>query len=278
MIDQDELVRADGEDLVRVNSEDVIVVYTMGKVASSSISHSLSAHSLLNFQVHRLEPQQVLELLQLLATHPDFSHLQKRNISGTQNKSFKLPTHLTDSLQVMKAIKEQKPIKLISLIREPVARNISALFQNLPKDLMNDPDAIIERLRQYPINIPDNWFAKDFIPVTGLDVLSMELDRSADHFRFRNNQFDVIILKTTVTDERKSELISDFLGQKIVIQRANEAKNKWYREIYQTIARNPSTIRDDYIKDCFGQRYFRAFFSDEERQAVADKFGYRGEV
>ncbi len=263
-----------------------VVVYTMGKVASTSISSSIQAHGIACGDVHSLDQNRYFSLLQSIATSEDFKQPDAppatrrffRKKQPNANGAGKLPRHLIESLHVMKEIKAGRKMKLISLIREPVGRNISAVFQNMPQRLQGDPQAIVDRLRRYPVTVPDNWFRADFTPVTGIDVLAIDHDRGADHFRFEKGNFEVLIMKTQVSDSRKSELVSEFIGHKIEIQRANEAKNKWYNDSYYSFVRNPCAIREEYIKDCFGLRYFQSFFSDEERQATAEKFGYQGPV
>ncbi|ODA68673.1 putative capsular polysaccharide synthesis protein [Methyloligella halotolerans] len=260
-----------------------VAIYTMGKVASTTIAKSLQTHDIPCFDVHSLAPERYLALLRSIGTNTDFvqrapqrPRLFWRN--REEGRKMVMPGHLVDSLWVMQALIERRPIKLISLIREPVGRNISAAFQNMPQRLQNDPKAIFERLRKYPVNVPDRWFDEDFRVVTGLDLMDMDHDRDAAHFRFQADNLDILILKTASPDRVKSEILSDFLGQRIALTRANEANSKWYYRTYREWLAAPSKIRQAYLAECFALKYFRCFFSDEERQRVAEKFGYSGAI
>lgn len=258
-----------------------VVVYTMGKVASTSVSSSIIAHGIPCPDVHRLNPSRVVDRLTPIVLGEDRPKSFRGRMAawiGSLDGSIRLPQHLTESFEVMRAIRNGERIKAISLIREPVSRNISAVFQNMSPRLAGDRAAILKKLRNYRVAVPDLWFDREFKPVTGIDVFAGEYDRSSDHFRLGNDQFDVVIIKTDATDARKSDIISDFLGTPIKLQRANEAKNKWYRDTYKALIAEPTQIRDAYIEECFRLKYFRTFFSDAERQAVADKFNYEGEV
>lgn len=258
-----------------------VVVYTMGKVASTSISTSLNAHGIPCYDVHLLEPGRYLAKLQnivLDGKEPNSFKGRVETVLRRLDGAPRIPAHMIDSLAVMRAVKDGKPIKVISLIREPISRNISAVFQTLPLRYRRDPEAVMARLRKYSVKVPDRWFDRDFKPVTGIDVFSEEHDRTADHFRFEKGQFDVVIIKTAASDERKSEIISAFLDTPITLKRANEAKNKWYRQSYERLVAAPDQIRDAYVEECFRLKYFQAFFSDAERGAVAEKFGYKGKV
>ncbi len=264
------------------SNDEVVAVYTMGKVASTSIAQSIKQSGISCYDVHSIAPDRYLSVLRNIGTNPDLvaKAEQRRRFfrRRTSDRLFVVPGHLIDSLAVMQAVIDKRPIKFISLIREPISRNISAVFQNLPKRLLQQPDEVLQRLRRYSIRLPDDWFERDFRSVTGIDALSMEHDRSADHFRLSSGRFDVVIMKMDVPDSRKSTILSEFLGRPIEITRANEARDKGYYEMYKSLLASPSAIREDFVQECLNLKYFKAFFSDEERRAVAEKFGYQGDV
>jgi len=233
------------------------IVYTMGKVGSSSVSASLNAAGLKCLDAHFVAPARVVKVLHKYFESPEIETL---------------PPHIFDSLLAHNAIVKQGKIRIISLIRNPVMRNISAVFQNTPLDLLGDFDAIMARLQKYPTRTPDIWFETDFGVTTGIDVFNLEIDPAADHFRFANDKFDVLLMKLEADDERKARLISDFVGKKISLVRANEAAKKLYYEIYQKITRNPNCIRSSYIEECSGLKYFQKFYSEAEREELTGRF------
>ena len=233
------------------SSDASVLVYTMGKVGSSTISTSLEAAGVGCFDVHFLETERLTKMLRKYLNDPDIK---------------KTPPHIIASIRARDYIESQSSVKMISLVRNPIMRNISAVFQNTPKRLDGDIEAIMARLRNYATRIPDDWFQKDFKPITGIDVLSADIDSKADHFRFSKGKFEVLLLKLEADDVRKSDLIGEFLGKKVKLKRANEAQNKWYRDIYRQAIEAPGDIRQDYIEECVNLKYFKKLYSEAERR------------
>lgn len=237
------------------------VVYTMGKVGSSTVSTSLKAAGLNCLDIHFLAPDRIVTALEAHMNNDDLREI---------------PRHFVDSIHAYNAVRKQERVKLITLVREPVARNISAVFQNLPKKLEGDEAAILERLANYPTRSPDFWFENDFIPTSGVDVFADEvaadLDREADHFRFERGNLDVLVLKLEADDARKSEILSDFLGARIALERANEAARKWYYNAYKSIVADPGAIRARFVEDCAALKYFKVFYSEREREEARQRY------
>jgi len=243
--------------MVRYNQKIDAVVYTMGKVGSSSVSTSLKAAGLACLDIHFWAKERLLASLEHSIDDPYVDLI---------------PKHVIESVLARNALTRQKRIKLISLVRNPIMRNISAVFQNMPLETVGDFDRMMERLREYAVRTPDNWFEKDFTPTTGIDILSMDLDRTADHYRFESDAFDVLFMKLETPDARKSELISDFINAKIKLSRTNEANKKWYYDVYRRIIENPALVRPTFVEECLNLRYYKTFYTDEDALALAEKF------
>lgn len=231
-----------------------VLVYTMGKVASSSISNALLDARIGCYDVHSIAPDRMLRLLKRFIEDSDIA---------------KIPPHMIRSLQAYNALRSNDEVKVISLLREPVSRNVSAVFQNLPKRLADDQKAIVERLRKYSPIAPDIWFVRDFIPTIGIDFFDADIDSAEDHFRFQRGNIDLIILKSHMPDARKEALLEDFLGQRIHIVRENAAADKWYSRTYAQVMGDLGVIGTDYVEKCLDCRYFHKFYSPEERRQTA---------
>lgn len=234
-----------------------VVVYTMGKVGSSTVSTSLKKANIACLDIHFWVKERILAGL----------------ASDLENSELEfIPEHLLDSILAHNALRRQGRIKVITLVRNPIMRNISAVFQNLPPSASNDFDLILQRLRNYPVRTPDYWFEKDFIPMTGIDVFGAKLARESDHFRFETDRFDVLLLKLESSDETKRRLLGEFVETPIAIRNANQASGKWYFEIYKKIFENPSLVRPTFVQECLGLKYYRAFYTDEDALKLAAEF------
>ena len=231
-----------------------VMVYSMGKVASSSISMALDRGNVSCYDIHALYGERIMTSVSAHMDNPD--HLT-------------VPLNLLQSIEAYNACQVVDKISIITPIREPVFRNISAVFQNAPRQLSDEK--ILKRLRDYRPGVPDYWFRSDFIPATGIDVLNMQHDKSQYSFEFENEKFRVLILKTEASDKEKSKVISEFLGKDIQIKRTNVGDNKWYSELYGKIKANIDVMGPEFVQKCFNLDYFKAFYSDEQMRDILKK-------
>src|SRR4051812_540398 len=102
-----------------------VLVYQMGKVGSSSITGALSRIPGLEVhQVHRLNVSNI-----------------ERVQEAHRRRGWPLPPGDEQGLQVIeKYIRPRVPLRIVTLVRDPIARNISYFFQNLDK-ICNTPSA-----------------------------------------------------------------------------------------------------------------------------------------
>ncbi len=232
------------------------VVYTMGKVGSSTVSTSIKKAGLACLDVHFWEKPRILDHLTTAFADP----------------ADMVPEHLLDSFLARNARKRQGRLKMISLIRNPIMRNISAVFQNLPATSAKDFDQAMERLRTYLLTTPDHWFMKDFLPTTGVNVFAMNFDRDADHYKWTTNAFDILLMKLEMPDERKSALLEEFLDHPVKLKRANEASSKSYYEVYRRIIENPALVRPTFVEECLSLKYYKKFYTDDDARELAKKY------
>ncbi len=233
------------------------IVYTMGKVGSSSISTSIKSAGLHCLDVHFLNEQRICNILQSYFEDPDVEIV---------------PQHIIESLIAHNALVKQGRMKVVTLVRNPIMRNISAVFQNLPPRHNDDFDEILKRLQKYGTKTPDNWFRRDFIPTTGIDIFSAKVDPTSDHFRFSSDKADVLMLKLEAPDDRKEELLRQFVGANVTLERANEARNKGYYEVYKKITEDPNIVRSTFVQDCLKLKYFNKLYSRDDAALLRDRY------
>jgi hypothetical protein len=158
-----------------------IIIYQMGKVGSSSVMKSLQkraiwplfhAHFLLKIANNRsFYNPKVYEILHL-----------KRN----EERQVRLGEFLYKKLIVPK-----KQLKIISLTREPIGRNIAAFFQNFEREtgkkyeLSNfTPQELMDIfVNYYPHSIPLDWFDNYFKPFLGIDVYEYPFPKEQGLFK-----------------------------------------------------------------------------------------------
>ncbi|MBO6944611.1 putative capsular polysaccharide synthesis family protein [Altererythrobacter sp.] len=246
----------------------LVAIFQMGKVGSSSIQASLRRHKdLASFQFHRFGGSQA----EILVKSP--WRLDNVELGTAQ--------HEIIGLLMRRRMKElDLPLKVITLVREPIGRNLSAYFQNWDhfKRMRGDHKSrgaegeIKHFLAAYDHQIPEKWLAGQFSDYLDVDVFSHEFDKEAGHGRIRSEHADILLMHHDLEDELKRELISDLVGLQLSpLVRANEAEGKAYAAIYQQV-RQPGYLPVSHVEEMLNSRYTRHFYSLEQRQIFAENW------
>jgi len=182
-----------------------VIVYQMGKVGSLSIYRSLRKYYD-GVVIH---------------TH-DFEH-----------------DH--DDVRIRKLYKwfqEGRELKIISLTREPVSRNVSAFFQNFRRDVgvsYSRSEYTIDELREiflanYPHEIPLEWFDKNIKKNFGIDVFEHPFPENGYALYTRRN-VKVLVMRVELSDKEKVKAIKDFIGiEEFDLVNTNIGSEKKYAE------------------------------------------------
>lgn len=244
------------------------IVYQMGKVGSSAIVEAIARTGRPVFHVHRM----------------DAGHLERmrdeREALGWLNPP--IPPHDTLGLMLReKVIARGRPAKIITLVRDPIARNLSSYFEHLDA-IWHTPDAHqaipLDRLitgffDRYPHRDPLTWFDEEMKPVLGIDLYDHPFPRDG-HLTVRTDRFELLILKSEATQGVQQTALSLFMGSDIVVSEANATrftrKGSVYAEFLSAIQFNPA-----YVGEMLNARYARHFYGEEEREALRHKY-HRG--
>jgi hypothetical protein len=221
-----------------------IIVYQMGKVASSSIYHALNKRSdCYGFHTHCLTRTKV---------NDSSSNPNKRG-----RHSISLAEHI---------IKPKHPTKIITLVRDPFARNISAFFETNKKAKTPNLDTtqinhlIDEFIQDVNHNQNQDWYDNEFKQALDIDIFAYEFDRERGWSTFKQGPFEVLVLKTNLPDAEKTKQIAQFIGiEDLVIDRINETGAKkskpCYKQFKETI-QFPDEIAQSILKSRFTQHFF----------------------
>ena len=246
-----------------------ILVYQMGKVGSSSIVDSLKAKKLDRpiFHMHFLSPETIQRAERVL-----------REIYGGRHNVNRWA--LYESRFVSKHVLQwpSKELKIVSLVREPVARNISSFFQNLDKFI---PDCaalydagrigIADITRHYLQDFhehtyPLTWFDEEMKTVFGIDVFSTEDMLYQDHriYVYRRHLVELLVLRAEDIDNVARQALRDFLKiDDITLKSANVARGKDYSRVYRDF-RDNLKLPDEYLAQMYESKYVRHFYSAQE--------------
>lgn len=249
---------------------ELVLIYQMGKVASSTIKASLLPLPQYEVrQVHRL----VLDNIRRVH--------REHAIRGWQP-----PTGDPGGLYLQRDLLSRRPAKVITLVREPVGRNISYYFQNLDK-ILGRPRAhelpietIIDGFTEhFPYSDdPLTWFDYEFNAALGADIYESGFQTGAHAHRWRAGVYDILILRCDADDEVKLAALRDFLvAPDLVLRQDNVTTAKpaagAYRAFHQ-LARFPH----DYLDRMFDNRYARYFFDAPSLARWRNQYANTGSI
>ncbi|MGR5423694.1 putative capsular polysaccharide synthesis family protein [Vibrio harveyi] len=235
-----------------------VLIYQMGKVGSSalekSIPKSIHLHDLMS-----IDAEKQISPVRAQLHNPATNYIKR----------------LLKRLIMSRMLKRKKQVRIISLVREPIGRNISMFFQSLPfwmaAKYLNDDSAVrSERSQllheafeehvnhQYPLE----WFDNEIKPLTGIDVFTHPFDHELGYQVYQKDNFSLMVVRVDKLDQSQ-KAISTFLQQEVKVQHDNQADNKWYSPLLVEFKRtfHPKVA---LIEEMLTSKFTKHFFSASE--------------
>ena len=164
---------------------------------------------------------------------------------------------------------------VISPVRDPLSRNVSAFFENFTRDTglawsdaPEDPDALLALfLARARHENGTEWFDRRMRPAFGLDVYATPFDHARRAQEYRAGAARVLVYRSDLGRDEQLALLARFTGRRLSgWVRQNEASDKAYAARYGRFiaeARLPAAYADEVL----ASRFARHFWTDEERAA-----------
>ncbi|MEM1120160.1 MAG: putative capsular polysaccharide synthesis family protein [Bacteroidota bacterium] len=220
-----------------------VFVYQMGKVASSSVYHSLKKqHSGIILHAHTFS-----------TNHPQW-----------------------EIRRLYEHFKKGHPIKIITLVREPISRNISDFFQNFHlftkqefRSTFEEGGMSIAQLRKlfllyYYHSMPLTWFDNNLKKHFAIDVYHHPFPKEQGFLQITTAKIDLLILRYDLVNSQKEQLIKAFLLlPKFELVDRNISQEKNYSIIYQRFLEEVK-LPDFVLNTIKESTYFNHFYSKKE--------------
>lgn len=165
---------------------------------------------------------------------------------------------------------------VISLIRDPVATNLSGFFHNSawwPRGLAEAVesrrpgwrDALMQHfLKTYPQDLPLTWFEREMDPVFGIDVYAEPFPRDVGWKVYHGASADLLLLKFEELGACASGAIGSFLALTDVnLPEYNRAADKAYAATYADFLARLS-LPAAYLERMYASRHSAHFYGGEE--------------
>lgn len=232
------------------------IVYQMGKVGSKTVERTLEAHGVVPaFHIHRMAP----------------AHIR----TVKQQDWYGPVTRPLDALGLAlhgAVVRKHRPARFISLVRDPVGRNVSAFFENyrhLVGEKYRDSDMEVGRmidrfLTSYPHEVPLTWFDHEVRDTLGIDVFAQPSPAEPGWMTAENPPFRLLVLKLEADDVVLAKALGSFVGvDDLELVRANVGAEKEYAKDYAEFKRR-IRLPGEYLDRMYGSRYAKHFYTDEE--------------
>lgn len=243
--------------------DDKILIYTMRKVGTVSIKDALDESlGINNLYLHSLNP---------IGGKEEFVNeinLNNRSISPYYKKAASL---------IKDNIKNEKKLKVITAVREPIARNLSFMFYNLQlflglnSNLVNTQNSkfafteIFEDIYYQKINHDYflNWFDIELKNSLGIDIYEYPFDKKKGYSIIKKNNIELLILKIEYLDNCV-QIIKEFTGaDKFELKRKNSADSYWYKPIYDSY-KEEFIPNEEHLYKLYNSRFMKYFYSKDE--------------
>lgn len=266
--------------LSHLQDKKALIIYQMGKVGSSTVMDSLNALALdmYIYHVHVLTHEWI-----------DKTERIYKNASKVNNKIV-IDNHLVTSFYLRKKLDkspQDKKWKVVTLIRDPIARNISSFFEafeqyfpdvalsykNESKKMEDHVEELVELfLKKFNHDTPLIWFDEYMKPVFGIDVFSSEFPISKGFKIYEEKQADLLLIRLENLTECLRDAFRDFLNiENIIIKNTNISSRKMYYTAYRKFIESIE-LPDSYLNKMYTSKYVQHFYSQEEIEGFKAKW------
>jgi hypothetical protein len=228
-----------------------IIVHTMGRVGSSSVA--FACEELSNYQTYHTH----------FLNRDSIDDLMRR----ADRRGRKVAPNIQRSLTVLNEILPQGgPVKMITLVRDPVARNLSGCFANfLTKnkglgEARLTPQMVEEQFSSFYHDRPVWWFDRELKEPLGIDLLGSAFPQDQQFDRRSFGQIDLLVMQAELSDEIKLKVLREFLeSDELELKRRNvHAKKDDRYSLFLQLA----PVTEEYMDKFYDQPYVKHFYDD----------------
>jgi hypothetical protein len=256
-----------------------LLIYQMGKVGSSSIHASVNTFwkSSPVYHLHVLSAANLAALDRVIRdAYPRTRHIPEHLIAGEFLRHY-LP-------------RGPRPNRwpIITLVRDPIARNVSSFFQDLTTrhtylDFAamladNDTEGTARRLINAFLDNHDHqrplkWFDMELRRVFGIDVFAEPFDKQKGFTIYRNDRCRVLLIKLESLDRCVRAAFEQFLNiNDFKLQTENVSRQKKYGQLYDAVKRSIN-FPEAFIDRMYTSRLVQHLYTNDEIAVFRRKWG-----
>lgn len=228
-----------------LHNNEIILVYQPGKVASTSLYKSIQNYGYHVLHCHELD-----------------------KIGSSDDDLYRLLNLYSG--------------KIISLVREPIARRISEMWQGIPYADRYVSGADFYDVENYYFNegiqgalSEFEWFDTQLKKLFRIDVYAHPFDREKGYTIIKQGRIELLLLKVEKLNEL-NDVVGKFLDiDQFHLCNDNVGRKKPYRYALQEYKEN-FTISREMLESIYENKYVKHFYSEQERAEFYQKWTNKG--
>jgi Putative capsular polysaccharide synthesis protein len=230
------------------------IVLTMGRVGSTAVQHSIEDHlGERVFHVHSITPRL---LAKQVARKGGLDKAARSALEGLEVAAM--------------LVRTSGRVKVVTLVRDPIARAYSAAFAVLRGD--KDPDALAVFLDDRPAfatwwaGFKDRravvWFDQEIRDMLGIDVFATPFPARGWE-RLHSQRCDLLVMKAELDDDAKGRALADFyeVDRMTVVRDNARSRSTAYAPLYERF-KEQAKMSDSYRSLLVDSAYNRHFYGD----------------
>jgi hypothetical protein len=250
----------------------------MGKVGSTTVNRLLKTSQLNQpiYKIHVLTDDGIKKALQ------HYKQIKKINRQFDWERAH----HVFESEILRKKILKNSKTRnwrIITLTREPIARNISSFFSridlyfpNLKREISSGlipvNDLIDVFLNEFNHDRPLEWYDIELKNVFNIDVYSSEFYQPQGYKIYKKGNIDLLLIRLESLEKCAKKAFKEFLDIDIIsIEDRNIGNQKYYSDIYKKF-KESIILPEGYIDKLYSSKYAKHFYSAEEIQSFKVKW------
>ena len=230
-------------------ASELVLVITMGRVGSSATYHALERAGFEALHIHQIGLKSLVKrsLKPEVARHVEDGHRARALLDAEPDR----------------------PVRVITLVRDPIEQNISAGFSrfcrlgNLDelRRYVTDPAVTNSIWEKTPLAYSLAWMDLELRDALGIDFYQVDV-ASAGFGQMESGRVNALVLRSTLPDEVKSTLLSQFMGREVMMGRTGVDRNKEgdLKNLYRAFElTSPLTVAD--LSEVAESRFMQHFFA-----------------
>ncbi len=185
----------------------------------------------------------------------------------------KMGIHASRAYHPMNAVQARYPY-VISMVREPVGRNISAFFHDMARTLSKTGEGYSRALLDEFLtswdkhDVPLEWFSETFQPETDIDVYARTFNRKRGWSVYESGDRRVLVIRTEDMTERLLEAMAALLEMALVRTEVEHRAQDSERphgvgDLYRGFMEG-AVMPEAYLDRVYGNRYAKHFYYKKE--------------